>query len=71
MDMTTPVNLDNPLLGPEHLAQIRFGLAQLDKLQPHINQAKAAGLDMTQQQANVDATRAKLLAIKNTYFPNT
>jgi hypothetical protein len=57
-------------LGPEHLAQIKNALAIIDATQSQINKAKQAGLDMTQQQASIDDSRQKLLAVKQVYFPN-
>ncbi len=59
----------NPLT-VEHLAQINDGLAGLANARKAIELAKRAGVDVAAQEATVNDTEAKLLRIKNTYFPN-
>lgn len=57
------------LLTEQHLQQIKQGLAQLDRAQAELDLAKSAGIALPDQQSQIDDTRAKLLALRQTYFP--
>lgn len=58
-----------PLLGPEHLQQIRTGLQAADIALAHVEQAKRAGIDVSAQEKQIAEHKTKLLALKNAYFP--
>lgn len=60
----------NSPLNDDHYQQIQNGLDILTALQPELDRAKRAGIDVSVQQADADAAKAKLLALKNNYFPN-
>lgn len=57
------------LLTDQHLQTIKDALAQLDRAQAELNLAKQAGIDLPNHQAEIDATRTKLQAMRQTYFP--
>jgi hypothetical protein len=59
---------NNPLTF-EHLQQIRNALSTAAVAQQHIDLAKRAGIDVSAQEQLLKDQMAKLLAIKNVYFP--
>lgn len=59
---------DNPL-NEQHYQQIKDGLAQADEALRQIDLAKRAGLDVSAQEKQVAETKARLLSIKQVYFP--
>lgn len=60
----------NPLTD-QHLSQIRNAMQTIEQAESQIMLAKQAGIDVTQAEANLAASKAKLLRIKNVYFPNS
>jgi phosphoglycerate dehydrogenase-like enzyme len=59
-----------PILTEEHYQVMKNSLDQLAVLDMHIQQAKRAGIDVTEQERQMNDTRNKLLQMKNVYFPN-
>ena len=53
-----------------HLEQIKQALAVIARAEIEIDRAKRAGIDVTQQTQQLADSKAKLLQIKNVYFPN-
>lgn len=58
-------------LGPTHLASINNGLDAIAVAEKQVILAKQAGIDVGNEEQNLRDTKAKLLQIKNTYFPNS
>lgn len=61
--------MDGNPLNEQHLTQINDGLRQADEAMRQIELAKRAGLDVSLQEQQVQATKARLLQIKQVYFP--
>jgi hypothetical protein len=59
---------DSPLT-EHHLTKLNDALAQLSVADRHLQLAKLAGLDVTQQEKQAAETRDRLLRIKQVYFP--
>jgi hypothetical protein len=51
------------------LREVRQALASVNELQPHIDAARAAGFDVDERQARVDAYRKMVAATLETYEP--
>jgi len=65
--MSTPPN--SPLTD-QHLQQIQAALSASTIAEQQIALAKRAGLDVSQLEQQLIASKEKLLALKSTYFPN-
>jgi len=61
-------DLDQPL-DQTHLAELNRGLIAADAAIAAINRATAAGIDCGERLEQTRSERAKLLAVKRTYFP--
>lgn len=59
----------NPLTA-EHKKQIDAGIEAANIGFKAINMAKMAGIDVSQQEAELTAKHKQLLQIKSVYFPN-
>jgi hypothetical protein len=59
----------NGPLGEEDLESINTALREIEEAEGIINQAKAAGIDLTRQEGEARETKAKLLRIKQAFFP--
>ncbi len=56
-------------LGERDLEQINTALAEIESAEGIIAQAKQAGIDLTRQETEARETKAKLLRIKQAFFP--
>lgn len=63
--MTSP----NSPLTLDHLQQIKNSLSVIEQAEAQISLAERAGIDMTNQKAQIADSKAKLLQIKSVYFP--
>lgn len=68
MSQNQPPVIPDPLT-ESHYQQIVNNLDILDQAQRQVEKAKQAGINVADQQAQITETRAKLLQIKNVYFP--
>lgn len=59
----------NPLT-PEHLQQINDALEKLDVAEKQAKLAERAGFDVSSQFQQIADNRARLLQVKQVYFPN-
>ena len=66
--MSVERSINNPLIESD-LAEINAGIKNADDLLKALNKAKAAGVDIGDQYAEVSQKRQKLIALKTTYFP--
>ena len=57
------------ILTDQHYQNLVNALDQAARVQTEIDLAKQAGLDVTQAQATLNDSVAKIRQIKNTYFP--
>lgn len=57
-------------LTQDHLRQIQDGLHFIGLAETQIELAQRAGLDVSDQKAKLVDAKAKLLQIKQVYFPN-
>jgi len=57
-------------LDQTHLQELSRGLLAAEEGLRQIALAKQAGIDVAQQERDLLASRDKILAIKQTYFPN-
>jgi len=62
-------NRDNPL-NSEDLEQINTALKACDENKALIARAKAAGIDVSEQEAEQKSCADKLRKIKSSFFPN-
>ena len=53
-----------------HLEQIKQALGVIARAEIELDRAKRAGIDVTMQAQQLADSKAKLLQIKNVYFPN-
>jgi len=60
----------NSPLNDTHLAQIRAALRYVDIAETQLVLAKQAKIDVSGLEKQLADAKDKLLAIKNTYFPN-
>ena len=58
------------ILNKEDKAAIDSALKVATALDKEINKAKLAGIDMSAQEADLKASRERLLSIKRVYFPS-
>lgn len=56
-------------LGPDAFDRIEQGLAEVRKIDEQIKKARQAGLTMDEEQRLNQENRARLMKIKQTYFP--
>jgi len=56
-------------LTEEHLSQIEDALKALSDARTQIDQAKRAGIDVSDAEKDVNEYETRLRAIKNVYFP--
>jgi hypothetical protein len=64
-DVTAP-----SLLTEAHYQMIMNGLQHIKHARRHVAQAKSANIDVSQHEKDLADSEAKLLALKNSYFPN-
>lgn len=57
------------VLSEQDLEQINGALAEIESAEGIIAQAKQAGIDLTRQETDARETKAKLLRIKQAFFP--
>lgn len=62
---TTP----SAILTDAHFQNLKNATDQIANIQREINLAKQAGLDVSQAQATLDDTSAKIRQIRSVYFP--
>lgn len=55
---------------PQHLQSINNGLQQIATAETEVMLAKQAGLDVSSAEQQLANNKARLLALKRTYFPN-
>jgi hypothetical protein len=60
---------DFPYLPPDTLEKINTALSQLDEADKAIDMAARAGIDMGQQRQRSGDNRAKLIRMKQTFYP--
>lgn len=63
------INNINPL-NEDHLRQLNEGIAGVKNALSQIDLAVRAGIDVSSQKKSADETLAKLMQIKQVYFPN-
>lgn len=65
------MNNPNSPLTDAHLSQIQNGLRLIDQAESQVLLAKQAGIDVTDAEKSIADSKAKLIRLKNVYFPGS